>query len=183
MRPNDPITSFTRTAEQQGLRRPVVTYCLFRSSGSEAGRLVISKGGYRAAYASADLRDSFRIRLNFWTYRWTHEEDGREFARMRMIFRRSVVFADGATYRIDIRRRNLLFNRDPDAPAQVVTFSSQDRPVLTLRNTERPRLFHNELTMPMAGTIETDLTDEAIIAGLLLYFQTKLAMRRAAAAS
>ncbi len=183
MQQDKSVMRFERSTEQAGLfSAPVVTFLLSSDRGA-MGRFSISLK--EAEFSSPDGRDDFRIRRNFWGYRWKYAgDDERDFARISFgLLHQKVSFADGAQYRIKIKRRWRLRAKAADEYNHLATFFRDEQPVLELRNNAPMPFFSGEVSVPMSGVISTDITDIRVICGLLLLFQSSLMMRRAAAAS
>lgn len=169
--------SFKRGSKRNGLfSRPVVTFTMQERS-RETGTIVLQ--GRTASFTSPE--DSFDLRRNFWGTSWYYNDDsgGREFGRCSIgwNFKTTFTLASGETFNLKAKRRWPFFTRIKNGLTQSATFYRDAAPVMLLQSFVPGGLFINEVSARLEGTLATDLADERIIAGLLVFYQTYLEAR------
>jgi hypothetical protein len=80
-----------------------------------------------------------------------------------------------------IKRRWPFTKLQPGEATQTVTFTREQTPVMELKSFAPFPLFRNETSVPLEGIISTDIPDNQVIAGLLLFYQTHIEVRNKSA--
>jgi hypothetical protein len=176
---------FTRTTKRDGIFSiPTTTFTLQRAEdGQDIGTLTIK--GNQAHYTTTNgLPEDFHIRKSHWSSKWMTEGiDKQEAARygfgwnLRPFFK----FRGDERYFMRIKRHWPFKKPEPGTPTLTVSFTREQTPVMELQSHAPFPLFRNETTVPLEGIITTNIPENQIVAGLLLFYQTHIQVRNKSA--
>jgi hypothetical protein len=175
---------FTRMKLKSGaFKWPSVVFTLMREDDSEIGRLTVH--GHRAYYTAPSApQDEFRVKKSFWGIRWLYDQDGgQELGRIKYGWDlRPAITISGERFFLKSPPLWPFRRNKAGRPVQTATFTRADAPVLVMQSFAAKPLFTNEATIPLEGTISTNIDENKMIAVLLLFFQTFMEARHRTAA-